>query len=121
AAVVAFLQWLPICRSRVLNESQLDASWRNAIPAAGDAVAAFLTLTPPAFLPERVRGDRVRLAVSVALALLALPWIAAELGFAFTYVPGLGQIFQTQEARWTPGPYVVHPAVHYGDHHGLEG
>ena len=32
----------------------------------------------------------------------------------------LGQIFQTQELRWQPGPYVVHPAVHYGDHHGLE-
>ena len=121
AAVAAFLLWLPIFSSRVLNESQLDATWRNAIPAAGVAVAAFLTLTTPALLPERVRGDRVRLAVSVALALLALPWIAAELGFAFTDVPGLGQIFQTQELRWQPGPYVVHPAVHYGDHHGLEG
>ena len=121
AAVAAFLLWLPIFSSRVLNESQLDATWRNAIPAAGVAVAAFLTLTTPAFLPERVRGDRVRLAVSMALALLALPWIAAELGFAFTDVPVLGQIFQTQELRWQPGPYVVHPAVHYGDHHGLEG
>src|SRR5947208_2973541 len=121
AAVAALVLWIPIFSSRVLSESQLDATWRNAIPAAGVAVAAFLTLTTPAFLPERVRGDRVRLAVGVALALVALPWIAAELGFAFTDVPGLGQIFQTQELRWQPGPYVVHPAVHYGDHHGLEG
>jgi hypothetical protein len=33
----------------------------------------------------------------------------------------LGQIFQTQELRYSPGPHVLHPAVHYGDHHGLEG
>jgi hypothetical protein len=122
AAVAALVLWIPIFSSRVLNESHLDATWRNAIPAAGVALAALLTLTVPAFRPARVRGDRVRLVFGAVLVLIALPWIAAELGFAFTDVPVLGQIFQTQELRYQPGPYVVHPAaaVHYGDHHGLE-
>jgi hypothetical protein len=120
AAVAAFVLWIPIFSSRVLSESRLDATWRNAIPAAGVALAALLTLTVTAVRPARLRGDRVRLVFGTALVLLALPWIAAELGFAFTDVPVLGQIFQTQELRYQPGPYVVHPAVHYGDHHGLE-
>jgi hypothetical protein len=120
AAVAAFVLWIPIFSSRVLSESRLDATWRNAIPAAGVALAALLTLTVTAVRPARLRGDRVRLVCGTAVVLLALPWIAAELGFAFTDVPVLGQNFQTQELRYQPGPYVVHPAVHYGDHHGLE-
>ncbi len=120
AAVAAFVLWIPIFSSRVLSESRLDATWRNAIPAAGVALAALLTLTVTAVRPARLRGDRVRLVFGTVLVLLALPWIAAELGFGFTDVPVLGQIFQTQELRYQPGPYVVHPAVHYGDHHGLE-
>jgi hypothetical protein len=120
AAVAAFVLWTPIFSSRVLSESRLDATWRNAIPAAGVGLAAFLTLTITAVRPARVRGDGVRLVFGTVLVLLALPWIAAELGLAFTDVPVLGQIFQTQELRYQPGPYVVHPAVHYGDHHGLE-
>jgi hypothetical protein len=121
AAVAAVVLVAPIVSRSVVNEAHLDATWRNAVPAAGVAVAAFLTLTTPALRPARVRGDRIRLVVGGALVLLALPWIAAELGFGFTGVPVLGQIFQTQELRYQPGPYVVHPAVHYGDHHGFQG
>jgi hypothetical protein len=121
AAVAAVVLWIPVFSSRVLSQEHLDATWRNAIPAAGVALAAFLTLTTPAVRPAIVRGDRLRVAVGAALTLLALPWIAAELGFGFANVPVLGQIFQTQELRLQPGPYYAHPAVHYGDHHGLEG
>src|SRR5206468_10416945 len=121
AAVAAVVLWIPVFSSRVLSQEHLDATWRNAIPAAGVAIAAFLTLTTPALRPAVVRGDRIRVAVGAVLTLLALPWIAAELGFGFTGVPVLGQIFQTQELRVQPGPYYAHPAVHYGDHHGLEG
>src|SRR5437868_12318227 len=121
AAAAAALLWIPVFSPSVLSESYLDATWWNAIPAAGVAVAAVVTLTTPALRPERVRGDRVRIAVGVALLVVALPWVAAELGLDFTHVPVLGQIFQTHELRYQPGPYFLHPAVHYGDHHGLEG
>jgi hypothetical protein len=121
AAVAAALLWVPVFSPSVLSESRLDATWWNAIPAAGVAVALVLTLTTAAIRPERVRGDRTRIVVAAALLFVALPWIAAELGLDFTHVPVLGQIFQTHELRYQPGPYVFHPAVHYGDHHGLEG
>jgi hypothetical protein len=120
ATLAAVALWLPIFSPSVLNESHLDATWRNAIPAAGVLVALVLTLTTPAIRPERLRGDRLRVVVALVLVLLALPWIAAEIGVGFAGVPVLGQIFQTQELRYVPGPYVLHPAVHYGDHHGLE-
>ena len=121
AAVAAALLWVPVFSPSVVSESRLDATWWNAIPAAGVAVALVLTLTTRAVHPARVRGDRVRIVVAAALVFVALPWIAAELGLDFTHVPVLGQIFQTHELRYQPGPYVFHPAVHYGDHHGLEG
>lgn len=121
AAVAAVVLVAPIVSRSVIDQSHLDATWRNAIPAAGVAVAAFVTLTTPALRPTHIRGDRIRMVAGGALILLALPWIAAELGFGFTDVPVLGQIFQTQELRHQPGPNVVHPAVHYGDHHGLQG
>jgi hypothetical protein len=119
-ALIAFALWTPIFSPRVLDESHLDARWANAIPAAGVALALVLTLRVEAVRPDRVRGDGVRVAVGAPLVLFALPWIAAELGFDFTGVPVLGQLFQTQELRHQPGVSGLHPAVHYGDHHGLE-
>jgi hypothetical protein len=121
AAVAAALLWIPVFSPSVVSESRLDATWWNAIPAAGVALAAALTLTTPAMRPERVRGDPIRIAVAAVLLFAALPWLAAEVGTDFTHVPLLGQIFQTHELRSQPGLYVLHPAVHYGDHHGLEG
>jgi hypothetical protein len=120
AALAALALWLPVFSRSVLDESRLDANWRNAIPAAGVAVAALLTLTTPAVRPARVRGDLLRIVFAALVLVVALPWIAAELGFGFSGVPVLGQIFQTQELRSQPGQDVLHPAVHYGDHHGLE-
>lgn len=120
AALAAAALWAPVFSSSVLSQSHLDATWRNAIPAAGVVVAAVITLTTPAIRPQRVRGDRIRILVGAALVVLALPWIGAELGVGFAGVPVLGQAFQTQELRSEPGLYVLHPAVHYGDHHGLE-
>lgn len=120
AALVAFVLWLPVFSPRVLSQTHLDARWPNAIPAVAVLLALVLTLKVPAVRPERVRGDGVRVATVVVLLLVALPWIAAELGFDFTHVAILGQIFQTHELRHQPGTPGVHPAVHYGDHHGLE-
>jgi hypothetical protein len=119
-AVVAFLLWTPVFSSRVLSESYLDARWGNVTPAVAVAIAVLLTLRTPAPQAERVRGDAVRIGLGAALVVLALPWIAALLGVDFVGVPVLGQIFQTHEFRSQPGDPTLHPAVHYGDHHGLE-
>ena len=119
-AVVAFLLWTPVFSRDVLSQDFLDARWGNAVPAAAVALALVLTATTPARRPQRVRGDTIRVVVAAAFVFLALPWIAAELGFGFTDVPVLGQIFQTQELRRQPGSPEFHPAVHYGDHHGLQ-
>ena len=119
-AIVAFVLWTPVFSSRVVSQDFLDARWGNVFPAAAVALALVLTLTTPARVPERIRGDRARIAVAAAFLVLALPWIAAELGFDFTGVPVLGQVFQTHELRQQPGDPAFHPAVHYGDHHGLE-
>jgi hypothetical protein len=119
-AIVAAALWVPVFSPSVVSQSYLDARWWNAVPAVGVGLALVLTLRTPAFRPEQVRGDAVRVVVGSLLVLLALPWIAAELGFDFAGVPVLGQIFQTHELRHQPGVAELHPAVHYGDHHGLE-
>jgi hypothetical protein len=119
-AVAAFLLWTPIFSPRVVTPAYLDARWSNAIPAVGVAIAVVLTLVTPAVRPARVRGDAARIVVVVALVLIALPWIAAEVGADFVHVPVLGAVYQTHELRLQPGVAVAHPAVHYGDHHGLE-
>jgi hypothetical protein len=119
-AIVAAALWVPVFSPSVVSQSYLDARWWNAVPAVGVGLAVVLALRTPAFRPEQVRGDAVRVVVGSLLVLLALPWIAAELGFDFAGVPVLGQIFQTHELRHQPGVAELHPAVHYGDHHGLE-
>jgi hypothetical protein len=52
---------------------------------------------------------------------LAVPWIAADLGFSLDAVPGLGTLYQTGELRVQPGDPIPHPAVHHGHHHGMDG
>jgi hypothetical protein len=116
----------------VVTQSDLDAKPVNAISAVGMVVALGFTLA--ALRQGIVRrgrgaGDRVRVAVCAAAVLVGLPWVAAEVGFYLTGVPGLRWLFQT-------GPYVDHgtytgedvahgaiytPGVHHGSHHGMDG
>jgi hypothetical protein len=56
----------------------------------------------------------------VALA-LALPWLCADLGLSFNGVPVLGTLYQTGELRSLPHVHGLHPAVHHGHHHGMDG
>jgi hypothetical protein len=103
----------------VVQQSDLDARWENAIPAAGVALAlalTFLARRPP---PSRPRGDRARIVVGAVLILLAAPWIAAVLGFYLDGVPVLGRVFQTGKMASFHDP--LHHAVHHGVHHGLQG
>jgi hypothetical protein len=110
----------------VIDQKDLDATWVNALPAVGVGLAVLLTVhairyraLPP--FAASTGGDRLRLAVAIGLAVLALPWIAAELGFYLDGVPGLGSIFLTGDIRLAPGQTEIEAAVHHGDHHGLQG
>jgi hypothetical protein len=107
----------------VVAQSNLDARPINALPAAGVGLAVALTLAAPDGERSvgRFRGDPARLLVGLVLIVVALPWIAAELGFSFDGVPVLGTLFQTGELRREPGGPGLHVAVHRGHHHGLDG
>jgi hypothetical protein len=98
----------------VVDEADLDVRPINALPAAGVALALFLTAVSGLFR-ARARVHPAIAAFSVLLLFLALPWIAADLGFYLDGVPGLGRFFLTGTI------YEGHAAVHYGHHHGMDG
>src|SRR5919198_3498845 len=94
----------------VVDQYDLDARWVNALPAAGVGLAVALSLA------AGLHRERVRLRAAPALLLLlAIPWLAAELGFHLDGVPGLRSIFLTGKVVG------VRAAVHLGHHHGMDG
>ena len=103
----------------VIDQADLDAKPANA--AAGLGVLVALGLTGAAWAREGLgrprpfdRLDAARVCLAVVLVAVALPWIAAELGFS------LGGPFLGREPRPEPGdPGQV--AVHLGRHHGMDG
>ena len=109
----------------VVKESDLDARWINVLPALG--VAAVLALTVAAAGSGHLahapvqRWDRARLVVAAAALILAVPWLAAELGLSFDGIPVLGTLYQSGELRSLPHTTGLHPAVHHGHHHGMDG
>ena len=110
----------------VVAQSDLDAKAVNAIAACGVLVTAALTVIVAFTLrrPPRLRrrsGDRFRVAIAAIAIMLALPWLAADLGFSFGGVPVLGTLYQTNELRSQPRVVGLHPAVHHGHHHGMDG
>jgi hypothetical protein len=110
----------------IVKQSDLDARPVNAIAALGVLVALSLTVVAAARLgwPARfVRqpGDWLRVIVAGVALALAVPWIGAELGLSFNGVPVLGTVYQSGELRSQPHVPGLHPAVHHGDHHGMDG
>jgi hypothetical protein len=121
AALCAVVFW-----PGVVDQADLDAKWVNALPGMGVGLAVLLTVhaarsrkLPP--FAASTSGDRLRLLVAIGVLLLALPWIAAELGFYLDGAPVLGRIFLTGAIRLAPGQTEIEAAVHHGDHHGLQG
>ncbi len=110
----------------VVNEADLDARPVNGVAGLGVALAVagsvgawrLTGLERPSW---RAPGDRGRVAIAAAAVVLAVPWIAADVGVSLNGVPVLGGLFQTGELRQQPGDPMFHPAVHHGHHHGMDG
>jgi hypothetical protein len=110
----------------VVSQANLDARPVNAAAAVGVLLAVALTVRAARVYGVSVRpwqrSDRGRVGVAAVVGLVALPWIAAELGFFLDGVPLLGSIFQTgKHIRNVQGLPAFPPAVHHGHHHGMDG
>jgi WD40-like Beta Propeller Repeat len=114
-AAVAALLCCGIFWPGMVDQADLDAKWANAIPAAGVLIAVALTIVRARggiAPPVRMRGDRLRVLVGAVVLVVSLPWIAADLGL----------FFGDMDAWWAPvGQARLHPAVHHGHHHGMDG
>ncbi len=120
AAWVAAVLCVVFAVPGVVRQSNLDARWLNAIPAAGVVTVFILSLRADGpESPPHARGDWLRIALGAVLVVLASPWIAAELGFYLDGVPVLGWLFQT--GKLVSFHNAPHHAVHHGVHHGLQG
>ena len=88
----------------IVSQSDLDAKWANAVPAAGVLLAVGLTVRRASSglsAPVRHRGDGWRLALAVVVLVAAFPWTAAELGL----------FVGDMSAWWGPlGQARLHPA-----------
>jgi hypothetical protein len=104
----------------VVDQADLDARPVNALAAAGVALAVLLTAAA-GLLRVPVRLHPAFVGLAAYLLVFATPWIAADLGFHLGGVPVLGTLWQTGELRHQPGVQGVHPAVHFGHHHGMDG
>jgi len=124
-ALLAIVLCAAVLWPKIVNQDKLDARPVNAIAAIGVALAFGLTLWAArrgiVGKLEWRRSDLGRLVLGVVLVVLALPWMAADLGFSFDGVPVLGTLYQTGELRTQPGDPVFHHAVHHGHHHGMDG
>lgn len=98
----------------VVDQGDLDAKLVNVIPAAGVALTiALVVAAAPHFsaATPSLRGDPVRLVLAVVIAVAAIPYVFAELGF---YAPD--PILADEP---TPGEDIA--AVHLGSHEGMDG
>lgn len=98
----------------VVDQNDLDAKVINAVPAVGVAIAFLLSVRAPWERVGRLLLDPARLAIGVVVWLFASVWIAAALGFYFP-----GDFFLGEELR-RGGDGMLHPAVHLGQHEGLD-
>jgi len=124
-ALLAVALCLVVVVPGVVDQSDLDAKWVNAIPALGVALALGLTIAVArrrgiGGWRERVPGDWLRLAAASVVAVISVPWLFAELGFYADDLPGLGSLVYAQEVVPEPGQPALR-AVHLGHHHGTDG
>jgi hypothetical protein len=99
----------------VIDQNDLDAKPINVLPALGVAIAFALSLRAPWEPVGRRRLDPLRLVIAVLAVVAATPWIFAVLGFNAP-----GDVLLGEEIR-RGGEGQLAPAVHLGDHEGLDG
>lgn len=110
----------------IVRQSNLDARPVNALPAVGVLLAIVLTAVAVRHggLCRRPwhRTDAVRVVLALVLLVLALPWLAADLGLYSNGVPLIGHLLQSKQfLPERPGLPTFAPAVHHGHHHGMDG
>ena len=98
----------------VVDQDDLDAKGVNTLPAIGVAIAFALSLRAPWEPVGRLPLDPSRVVIGVVVWLAALVWVASVLGFYFP-----GDVFLGEELR-RGGDGRLGPAVHLGDHEGLD-
>lgn len=99
----------------VIDQNDLDAKPINLLPAVGVVIALVLSVRAPWERVGRRALDPLRIALGVVLVVAATPWIFAALGFNAP-----GDVFLGEELR-RGGDGALHPAVHLGEHEGLDG
>jgi hypothetical protein len=124
-AVAGIVLCLPVFWPGVVDAADLDAKAVNAIAAIGVAIAVAMAIAAARrgreHMTWRGRSDLARIVVAAVVLLLAVPWLAADLGLSFNGVPVLGTLYQSGELRSQPGNPELHRAVHHGHHHGMDG
>jgi hypothetical protein len=98
----------------VVDQHDLDAKPVNVLPAIGVAIAFVLSLRAPWERVGRLPLDPVRVVIGVVVWVVALVWVASVAGFYFP-----GDVFLGEEIR-RGGDGRLGPAVHLGDHEGLD-
>jgi hypothetical protein len=103
----------------VVDQDDLDARWVNVVPALGVVLALALTVAAARRAGHDFAGrlplDVLRLGIAVAVLIVSIPWIAAELGF---FLPE-GLFIMRHVAPDSDGSPIA--AVHLGHHHGFDG
>jgi hypothetical protein len=114
AAIIAAALCAVIFWPGIVDQDDLDAKPWNALPAAGVAIALVVSLAT-GLLHERASVHPAAVLFAGLLLVLALPWLAADLGFYLDGVPVLGWLFRTGDL------YHGLPSAHHGHHHGIDG
>ena len=114
AAVAATVLCAVTAWPGVVDQHDLDAKPINGVPALGVAIAFVLSVLAPWEAVGRLRLDPLRIGIAIVVWLTALVWVSADLGFYFP-----GDILLGEEIR-RGGDGHLAPAVHLGDHEGLD-
>src|SRR5215471_16682053 len=125
AAILSIVLCATIAWPGAQKGTHLDAKYINVPAAIGAAIAFGLTLyvlatTGRGEPPPRTRKDAVWAVVFLAMLLLSIPWLFANLGYYAGDVPGLRRVFTSEQVVPEPGfPHLR--AVHLGNHEGIDG
>jgi hypothetical protein len=98
----------------VVDQHDLDAKAVNLLPAVGVVIALVLSIRTPWERVERLPLDPLRLLIGAVVWLVAVVWVAAVAGAFFP-----GDVLLGEEIR-RGGDGRLAPAVHLGDHEGLD-